>query len=267
MSNTSNSGQALSGLEGTQITINSPPQTPINFIHETWEIVEKIEEDTVTQSEQDFIDGGDPAYVAGKFLCRPSGAQGPIAFLRIYQQIPWLGTELQKPSVRAAQATGRFEPPELQALQHFKQQGCEVVPEFLGYQFAKQDREDTVPGGFVTYVIWKKVPGEPLDFTRFWNCTFSERQNIRAKFRQIYEQLLPFDYQAWVPSCTKIIYEWSTGEMHISGFKDATNRFLDKVWSDAHYASHDLVLEDPSIKAYFPITSIDFYRDDNGWEW
>ncbi|KGO40751.1 hypothetical protein PEX1_049770 [Penicillium expansum] len=267
MSNSSNSGQVLSGLEGTQITMNSPPQPPINFVPETWEIVEKIGEDTVTQSEQNFIDGGGPAYVAGKFLCRPSGAQGPLAFLRIYQQIPWLGTELRKASARAAQATRPFEPPELQALKHFKQQGCNVVPELLGYQFEKQDKEDSIPGGFVTYVIWKKVPGEPLDFTRFWNCTFSERQNIRVKFRQIYEMLLPFDYQVWVPSSTKIIYEWSTGEMHISGFKDATNRFLDKVWSDAHYALHNLVLVDPSIKSYFPIESINLYRDDNGWEW
>ena len=46
--------------------------------------------------------------------------------------------------------------------------------------------EDIIPGGFVTYVIWKKVPGEPLDFTRFWNCTFSERDIIRGKVRQIY---------------------------------------------------------------------------------
>ncbi|CAI7674975.1 unnamed protein product [Penicillium discolor] len=151
------------------------------------EIVEKIEEDTVTQSEQSFINGGCPAYVAGKFLCRPFGAQGPLAFLRIYQQIPWLGTELRKASVRAAQATGPFEPPELQALKHFKQQCCKAVPELLGYQYEKQDKGDIIPGGFITYVIRKKVPGEPLDFTRFWNCTFSERQNIRVKFRQIYE--------------------------------------------------------------------------------
>ncbi|KAJ5783615.1 uncharacterized protein N7518_009292 [Penicillium psychrosexuale] len=250
MSNSSNSGQVLSGLEGTQITMNTPPQPPINFVPKIWEIVEKIEEDIVTQSEQNFIDGRGPAYVAGKFLCRPSGAQGPLGFL-----------------LRAAQDIGPFEPPELQALKHFKQRGCKVVPELLGYQFGKQDKGDLIPGGFVTYVIWEKVPGEPLEFTRFWNCAFSERQNIRVKFRQIYEMLLPFDYQVWVPSCTKIIYEWSTGEMHISGFKDASNRFPDKVWSDADYALHDPVLVDPSFKSYFPIESTDLYRDDNGWEW
>ncbi|EKV09419.1 putative transposable element [Penicillium digitatum] len=106
-------------------------------------------------------------------LCHPSGAQEPLGFLRVYKQIPWLGIELQKASVRAAQATGPFEPPELQALKQFKQQGCNVVPELLGFQSKKQDRGDIIPGGFVTYAIWKKVPGEPLDFTRFWNCTFS----------------------------------------------------------------------------------------------
>ncbi|KAJ5423906.1 hypothetical protein N7491_009122 [Penicillium cf. griseofulvum] len=230
--------------------MNSPLQPPINFMPETWEIVEKIEEKIVTQFEQRFIDGGGPAYVAGKFLCRPSGAQGALAFL-----------------LRAAQASGPFEPPELEALKHFKQQGCKVVPELLGCQFGKQDKEDIIPGGFVTYVIWKKVPGEPLDFTRFWNCTFSERQNIRVKFRQVFEMLLPFDYQVWVPSCNKIIYEWSTGVMHISGFEDATKRFIDKVWRDTLYVTHDLVLVNPFIKSYFPIKSNDLYRDKNGWEW
>ncbi|KAI3184221.1 hypothetical protein DTO027I6_10024 [Penicillium roqueforti] len=167
--------------------MNTPPQPLINFMPKIWEIVEKIEGNIVTQSEQNFIDGRGPAYVAGKVLCRPSGAQGPLGFLRIYQQMPWLGTELQKASVRAAQAIGPFEPPELQALKYFKQRGCKVVPELLGYQFGKQDKGDIISGGFVTYVIWEKVPGEPLEFTRFWNCTFSERQNIRVKFRQICE--------------------------------------------------------------------------------
>jgi hypothetical protein len=50
MSNPSNSGQVLSGLEDTQITMNSSPQPPINFIPETWEVIEKVGEDTVTQS-------------------------------------------------------------------------------------------------------------------------------------------------------------------------------------------------------------------------
>lgn len=187
MSNSSNSSQVLSGLEGTQITMNSLPQPPINLMPKTQEIVEKIEEDTVTQSEQNVIDGRGPVYVARKFLCRPSGAQGPLAFLRIYQQIPQLRTEFRKPEVRAAQATGPFEPAELQALKHFKKEGCNVVPELLGYQFEKQDKKDIIPGGFITYVMQKKVSSEPLVFTRFWNWTFSEREDIHVKFRQIFK--------------------------------------------------------------------------------
>jgi hypothetical protein len=39
-------------------------------------------------------------------------------------------------------------------------------------------------------------------------------------------------------------------------FKDATNRFLEKVWSDDQYAEHGLVLDAPSIRSYFPIVGI-----------
>lgn len=153
----------------------------------TWEIVEKLDEKASSRFEQDITDGMSPAFVAGKFLCRPSDAEGPLALMRIYQQIPWIGTKWRKASVRAAQAAEPFEPRELLALKNFKERNCKAVPDLLGYQFGKQDEEDIVPGGFVTYVVWEKVPGEPLDFTRFWNSLFSEREEIRAKFRKIYE--------------------------------------------------------------------------------
>lgn len=113
--------------------------------------------------------------------------KGPSRSCVSISRYPGLEQNCERLQSELPRLSGLSSPPELQALKHFKQQGCNVVPEILGYQFEKQDMEDIIPGGFVTYVIWKKVPGEPLDFTRFWNCTFSERDIIRDKFRQIYE--------------------------------------------------------------------------------
>lgn len=43
-----------------------------------------------------------------------------------------------------------------------------------------------VPGGFVTYIVWEKVPGDSFDLIKFWLRPFNEREAIRDKFRQVF---------------------------------------------------------------------------------
>lgn len=41
-------------------------------------------------------------------------------------------------------------------------------------------------GGFITYVVWDKVPGEPLNAEEFWGLDLESRQAIRDKFREAF---------------------------------------------------------------------------------
>ncbi|KAJ5895418.1 hypothetical protein N7495_007109 [Penicillium taxi] len=93
--------QFFNGLEGTKVTINSSPEPPFYFTTETWEIFEKLGEDLYASTEWDVADGLGPGKVIGKFLCR---TEEDIAFMRIWKQVPTIGTEFQKPTVRASQA-------------------------------------------------------------------------------------------------------------------------------------------------------------------
>ena len=176
----------LVGLEGTEVTLNSSPQ-PL-FHTGTWEIVEKLEENAEVEDERDVADGLGPSDVAGKFLCRPAGSDAQkIAFMRIYKQIPTAGTLLLKFEVRAAQAAEAPDCKELIALKAFKEQGCSAVPELLGYQSGKQDDHDIVPGGYITCLVWEKVPGDSLDKETFWRSPSSKRKEIREEFRKVWE--------------------------------------------------------------------------------
>lgn len=98
-----------------------------------------------------------------------------MAYMRVYQQIPILGTEGAKTSVRAQQATTADPYPGLEALMAVKKLGCDAVPTRLGYGQGTQQADDIVPGGYITYVIWDKVPGDFLTQEQFWNRTMAHR--------------------------------------------------------------------------------------------
>lgn len=190
------SPEFLTRLEGTTVTLNTSPDSPLHVDPTTWEIVSKVKERARIVTQRDATNGLGPAYVAGKFLCRPASHGDPnsLSFMRIYKQIPIAGTEFEKASIRAAQAVVSHEPKELTAFKRLQQNGCDVIPPLLGYQSDQQDGDDTVPGGFTTYVVWEKVPGESLKWEEFWgSSSFSERQEIRLKFHEVYEYVL------WAP--------------------------------------------------------------------
>jgi hypothetical protein len=110
-----------------------------------------------------------PAFTAGKYLCRRTGSGNAqtLAFLRIYKQTPVSGTKLESSSVPKAQASKAYHV-ELEALRHLTENGCTATPALLGYQIDKQNANDLVPDGYILYLVWEKVAGEPLDIDVFW---------------------------------------------------------------------------------------------------
>lgn len=107
--------------------------------------------------------------------------------MRIYQQVPILGTEAVKTSVRAQQATPAEPYPELEALRTLKMLGSNAVLDLLGYGQGTQEADDIVTGGHITYVIWDKVPGDSLTQEQFWSRDRGSRDIIRDKFRDANE--------------------------------------------------------------------------------
>lgn len=107
--------------------------------------------------------------------------------MRIYCQVPIEETQFLSPDVRAKQAVPPYQHSELMALKRFREGGCTVVPELLGYSETVQSRDGLVPGGYIRYLVWDKVPGESLSRALFWSFETPERDLIRRKFRAAYE--------------------------------------------------------------------------------
>lgn len=179
----------LPKMIGEKITTRCPNPDSALYPRRDWFVIEKLSERPSPATVEDFDDGMGPAYTVGKYLCRLAGTgnEKKLAFMRIYKQIPLDGTRLDSVQVREAQASKPRNHVELDALKDFTENKCTATPKLLGYRFDKQDGNDLVPGGYIMYLVWEKVPGDPLDINEFWSLPFSRRQIIRDKFKKAYE--------------------------------------------------------------------------------
>ncbi|CAI7634572.1 unnamed protein product [Penicillium glandicola] len=262
----------LTDLEGTQVTFDAVSEPPFNFPAQTWIILEKLNEESNRLTKEDIAAELGPSDTTGKFLCRPARKEDDNrrAFLRIYQQVPIAGTETKKAAIRASQAVETPpDHPELIAFRKFTKLECDVVPRLLGYQQRQQDHDEGVPGGYVTYILWEKVAGESLDLTVFWRLPFADRQAIRDKFRQVYTRFLLCGYMPCMAGPSKIIYDKSSGQMHICGFKLASPFDEPQQWGDINYFQYGLI--QPSDSRFdwegTPPETADWIEDVNGWTW
>lgn len=176
----------LCGLEGKDVTLDPPSEPPLHLPRQTWVIDKKLSERSQSMTQQDVTDGLGLPFAAAKFLCYRKENPSKKAFMRIYLQIPVIGTQYQSPQIRRKQAAKPQPHVELTTLKMLKKLECDVVPDLLAYQEGKHGEDSIVPGGFITYVVWDKVPGEPLSAEEFWKLDLKSRKAIRDKFREAF---------------------------------------------------------------------------------
>ncbi|KAJ5958822.1 uncharacterized protein N7479_005972 [Penicillium vulpinum] len=163
----------------------------------------------------------------------PATDSSKKAFMRIYFQIPNPGTEFQLPRLRQQQAAPPRQHLELQALKDLSKQHCTVVPALLAHKEGKQGKDGLVPDGYITNIVWEMVSGKPLDTDQFWRPESARlREAVRTKFRHIWEELKRHGWYPGLPLLQNIIYDESTGDMHIAGFRDPDRFDPDEKFSD-----------------------------------
>lgn len=160
---------------GTEVPFTTPsPQK--------WVVEEKLTE----KVHQMTRDG--PPFAVFKYLCHSPTDSNKKAFMRTYFQIPIAGTESQRPEVRQQQAAPPRKNRELDALKDLRLRQCPVVPTLLAYKEEKQENHSLVPDGYITYIVWDKVPGKSLDQEQFWDPKSAPlREVVRAKFHNVWE--------------------------------------------------------------------------------
>ncbi|OOQ83574.1 hypothetical protein PEBR_35559 [Penicillium brasilianum] len=171
----------------TSAAAASPMIVTSSRISRTWVITKKLSERAVPMTDHDVKMGRGSARTVGKFLCHLTGDPNRIAFMRIYQQIPLPGTEDADRDILARQAVPPEVCGELECFKLLERGRCNTVPRFLGHAESTQGDNDLLPGGYIRYVVWEKVPGEPLTEEFFWGLDDAARKEIRLRFRAAYE--------------------------------------------------------------------------------
>ena len=170
----------------------SPPSMSCSNSHPpemalSWIITKKLSLRIRQLSQQEVDLGYGLPMIIGKFLCHLEGDPTREAFLRMYYQIPIIGTEDADLATLTEQIRPRKVPGECEAYRRMMSRECRSVPRFYGYSQNQQEGHDYVPGGLIEYLAWKKVPGEPLTEDLFWSLDRRTRDDIRGRFRAAYE--------------------------------------------------------------------------------
>ncbi|KAJ5936450.1 hypothetical protein N7454_005085 [Penicillium verhagenii] len=202
------------------LTASSPPEIACS-----WIITKKLSERAIHLTQDDVDIGGGSPMTVGKFLCCLEEDPTRTAFMRIYYQIPITGTE----DADLATLAQQIQPPEvcgeLEAFRLLTSQGCRSVPRFYGYCERQQGEHDLVPGGFAKYIVWEKMPGEPLTEEFFWSLD---------------PDMLRCGVKPQMSRISKIIYDQSTGNVRISGFRRGWPIHDKLEWSDTRYVEYRL---------------------------
>lgn len=174
-------------IEPSQATTSPATLSASSGIFRTWVITEKLVERAAPMTDHDVKMGRGSPKTVGKFLCHLVEDPRQVAFMRLYQQIPITGTEDADNDTLARQAVPPGVCGELECFKLLQSGGCSAVPRFLGHAESIQGEHDLVPGGYVRYLVWEKVPGEPLTEESFWSLDDTVRQDIRSKFRDAFK--------------------------------------------------------------------------------
>lgn len=112
-----------------------------------WKIVQKLNEHDFQLTEAEYQSGCRLSFATTKLLCRDPKDHTMHAFMRIYLQVLYQGTETDDANTRASQATTII-PQELVAYQELTQLSSNTL-KLVGHETTTQDQSGSVPGGFV----------------------------------------------------------------------------------------------------------------------
>jgi len=71
---------------------------------------------------------------------------------------------------------------ELKALQVFRENNSAFTPQLLGFNHVIQGNNCPLPGGYITYTLMNKVPGDSLYDLQYWTLPEMEREAITQEF-------------------------------------------------------------------------------------
>ncbi|KGO42495.1 hypothetical protein PEX1_011740 [Penicillium expansum] len=185
----------------------------------TWIVLKRVNE----HEHRKDPDHSAVSYASVKYQCKKHGDASKIAFVRIYKQLPHLGTEFDDHATRAKQARA-WTPPELVAYKTLTDKQSKVTPRLLGYREQEQESSALVPAGFLVSFAWEQVPGvqlgDSLGAKVFWDMSDDQRHNIREAFKnKTIRETETIGFRPLFSGPSHLVWDSASGNLFMVGFR------------------------------------------------
>ncbi|KAJ5978334.1 hypothetical protein N7501_001676 [Penicillium viridicatum] len=236
-----------------------------------WEIRERLKQDDIQRAANSPIS---PSHATLKLRCvkanaNPSERKTSQAFMRVYLQIPHVGSKFEDSETRAAQADRTFQPEELEAYTILSNHPTvsKFTPKLLGSKVSRQGPSGFVPGGFLIIVVWEHVEGLPLgdltgNATGYWSLSGRERAEVRRHFERTFKEISS-TVGIWpLPTSPhRLVWNSTTETLFWVGFRWFVRK-KDRLWYGGSLPAFDLV-KTPNNRW----TRRDWDGNTTGWEY
>ncbi|KAE8423411.1 hypothetical protein BDV36DRAFT_290545 [Aspergillus pseudocaelatus] len=166
------------GWEGREVHFWNGPST--------WTLTGLMNEKTSQVNAEGYYKYGTIGGAYGTFLCRNFMDSTRSAIMKVFKQIPFEGSEYATAQQRGDQASQKLDyyiTSQLGALNTLTKKGCQSTPRVVSMKVEHQKDTDSVPGGYIVYLLLSQLPGLQLSKAIFWDLEYSVREKIRQAFR------------------------------------------------------------------------------------
>ena len=111
---------------------------------------------------------------------------------------------------------------ELKALQKFNDSKTSGVPHLVVWKRTTQGESGLHPGGYISFTVMTKMPGETLWDLRYWSLTADEREEIRQVFMRKLQEIRLLDIAPYDCALRNILLDTSTKQLSVVDFEHYT---------------------------------------------
>ncbi|KAF2096868.1 hypothetical protein NA57DRAFT_78457 [Rhizodiscina lignyota] len=160
---------------------------------------------------------GTPLEARILYTCKWLGSTGDQEYvMKVKVQIPGNSkTDIPKPEEGPSTTTAL----ELKALETFRGANSAYAPQLLGFKRAVQSDSCPLPGGYLTYTLMNKIPGDTLFNLHFWGLPEDERRDIVQKFLKILRTIYELGIQPEDRGLRNIMWDRETKTCNIIDFE------------------------------------------------
>ncbi|KAK5941244.1 hypothetical protein PMZ80_006521 [Knufia obscura] len=156
---------------------------------------------------------GTPQEARIVFLCKETEPQ-PLQddfVMKIKVQLPWEGqTPQEGPSTTTAA--------EIKALEAFRDAKAVFAPQLVAFHQTVQDNRGPLPGGFLTFTVMTKMPGQSL-FGKYWNMTQQEQDDIKSRATEALRSIYALGIEPVDRGLRNVIWHSETKQCSIIDFE------------------------------------------------